>query len=292
MPVKYFSTAWQDIKNSPGWIGKMLLLALLMFIPVFGWIVVAGYLLGWARDIAWGVHAPLPEHVFGNEDGHLYPRGFFAWIISIVFFALVAVVTGVLTTVLGIGSMGGAFGWHHGGGVVWRIGTSITTLLAVLGAIVVPIALAALGTLFEWVGWMRVAVYGRLSAGLQIGRVWAMIRHDAGGILRIFGMNALLYVLLGVVATVVACIVAVAFMLGAVVFGSGLAGVADVPSFAIWLIVLALAFCAAVAYAGMVFTVFTQMMVIRALGHWTRQFDVPHWRGQDDPMPFEARPAA
>src|SRR5699024_6354438 len=29
------------------------------------------------------------------------------------------------------------------------------------------------------------------------------------------------------------------------------------------------------------------MVVTRAIGYWTRQFDVPAWRGQDDPMPFE-----
>ena len=41
----------------------------------------------------------------------------------------------------------------------------------------------------------------------------------------------------------------------------------------------------------MVVAVFTIMMVTRALGYWTRQFDVPAWRGQDDPMPFEMRGA-
>ena len=66
MQAGYFTTAWQDIRNTPGWIGKLLLLALLMFIPVFGWIVAAGYLLGWARDIAWGVHGPMPARIFGK----------------------------------------------------------------------------------------------------------------------------------------------------------------------------------------------------------------------------------
>ncbi len=60
------------------------MLGLVSLVPIFGWIVVAGYLYGWARDIAWGVHAPLPAHVFGNEDGRLYSRGFFVLVISFV----------------------------------------------------------------------------------------------------------------------------------------------------------------------------------------------------------------
>ena len=51
----YFKTAWSDVTQSPHWVTRILLLALLSFIPVFGWIVIAGYLWGWARDMAWGV---------------------------------------------------------------------------------------------------------------------------------------------------------------------------------------------------------------------------------------------
>ena len=32
-------------------------------------------------------------------------------------------------------------------------------------------------------------------------------------------------------------------------------------------------------------------LAIRAVGHWTCQFDVANWRGQDDPMPFELKGA-
>ena len=62
----YFKTAWSDVTQSPHWVTRILLLALLSFIPVFGWIVIAGYLWGWVRDMAWGLHAPLPERIFEN----------------------------------------------------------------------------------------------------------------------------------------------------------------------------------------------------------------------------------
>ena len=74
MEIRYFRTAWDDLRQSPGWFGKIVLLALLNLIPIFGQIVSLGYLYGWAREIAWNVHEPLPEHIFGNEDGKLYRR--------------------------------------------------------------------------------------------------------------------------------------------------------------------------------------------------------------------------
>ena len=70
MQIKYFQTAWNDVKNSPGWFGKMCLLALVNFIPIFGSIVSYGYLYGWAREIAWGVHQPMPASIFSNDDGN------------------------------------------------------------------------------------------------------------------------------------------------------------------------------------------------------------------------------
>ena len=39
-------------------------------------------------------------------------------------------------------------------------------------------------------------------------------------------------------------------------------------------------------------TSFLSALVYRAVGYWTMQFDVPRWRGQDEPMPFETQPAA
>ena len=75
MQIKYFQTAWNDVKNSPGWFGKMCLLALVNFIPIFGSIVSYGYLYGWAREIAWGVHQPMPASIFSNDDGKFWRRG-------------------------------------------------------------------------------------------------------------------------------------------------------------------------------------------------------------------------
>ena len=83
MQTGYFSAAWNDVKSSQGWLGKMFLLGLIAFIPVFGPVVLLGYAFGWARDIAWGVHMPMPARIFGNEDGLLYRRGLIVFCLAL-----------------------------------------------------------------------------------------------------------------------------------------------------------------------------------------------------------------
>lgn len=284
MQIRYFNTAWQDIRSTPGWVGKLLLLSLLMFIPVFGWIVVAGYLLGWARDIAWGVHGPMPARIFGNEDGKLYSRGFFAWIIGIVFTLAPAAIMGAVNAILGIGAAGFA-PWHHGG-MTFAISAGIMSGVVAMAVTVAGVALYVLATMFQWIGWMRMAVYGRLSAGFQFERIWTMLRRDTHGLARIFGMSLIVMAIVGVLAVVAMVGIGIGVMImGVYAAGTGINS--GTPSFAVGVLVLMAAFLALVSYAGMATSVFCIAMVMRAMGHWTRQFDVPHWRGQDDPMPFE-----
>ena len=282
MQTGYFSAAWNDIRNSQGWFRKLLLLTLLMFIPVFGWIVLAGYLLGWARDMAWGVHAPMPARLFGNEDGKLYSRGFFAWLIRIVVVAIAWVVFSVATALLGMGeSMLGHVG-HGMAGI--SAGVMSLGLALVILAFVVFLAIA--GTLFTWVGWMRMSIYGRLSAGFQLGRMWAMLRHDTGGIMRIFGAFCVLNIVVAAALVFLGTLLVLLTGLG-IAIGVGVFPDLRAPSLAVWAIILFTLAMAAAAYLAMGVYVFSTMVAVRALGYWTRQFDVPQWRGQDDPMPFE-----
>ena len=81
MEKGYFAAAWGDVTKSPGWASVVLRLGLLCLIPIFGVVVMYGYLFSWARDIAWNVHRPLPRKIFANEDGSLYKRGFFIFVV-------------------------------------------------------------------------------------------------------------------------------------------------------------------------------------------------------------------
>lgn len=278
MQEGYFKTSWSDIRNSPGWFGKVCLMGLLLFIPVFGPIVVYGYAFGWARDIAWDVHRPMPEKIFGNEDGQLYSRGFYAWLIMLI----VSVVVGLIS------------------GIAYDNGT-VQVIAAILGLFLGVVALVCI---------MRSAIYGRLGAGFQLNRVWNMIRHDSNGLLRILGMVLLVGLIVGLVWAVVLSIVLVLLILGGIaVVGAGYnwdalgyglmyggAGAEDqflalmgalAPVIGIAIVVMLVLF-----YVLMVFDAWLTLLEARAMGYWTRQFDVAHWGGQNDLMPFEVQDAA
>ena len=278
MQEGYFKTSWSDIRNSPGWFGKVCLMGLLLFIPVFGPIVVNGYAFGWARDIAWDVHRPMPEKIFGNEDGQLYSRGFYAWLITLIVSVIVSVISGIA--------------YDNG---------TVQVIAVILGLFLGVVALVCI---------MRSAIYGRLGAGFQLNRVWNMIRHDSNGLLRILGMVLLVGLIVGLVWTVVFSIVLALLILGGIaVVGAGYnwdalgyglmyggAGAEDqflallgalAPVIGIAIVVMLVLF-----YVLMAFDAWVTLLEARAMGYWTRQFDVAHWGGQDDPMPFEVQDAA
>lgn len=281
MQTGYFSAAWNDLRNSPGWFGKVVVLSLVGLIPIFGWIVIYGYLFGWARDIAWNIHAPLPARVFGNEDGKLYGRGFFVLVISFVCMLIPWLLDITWSVLTGFGA-----GWSGG----WQGGMLAFLGLSSLMFSVLMVVASLFATLFFWVGSMRMSIYGRLAPGLQFGKIWLMMRHDFAGLARILGMALLLGVGSGlVIFAVIILFVFIGTMVG-VAASAPLAFTNDpgvlfsvIPGIVGLVIILALV-CSVVC---MMLSVGTLALVVRALGYWTRQFDVSAWRGQDDPLPFE-----
>ncbi len=288
MQMGYFKSAWNDVKGSPGWVGKMFILTLLLFIPIFGQIVVYGYLFGWARDAAWGLQSPLPRKIFANEDGKLYSRGFFILVLGLVL-SIVPVVLLFVTLSLA-GAMG--VGVAHDRGAAFAIIIGLLTFVAgvaTFAAIFVVIFI-------NWVGSMRISIYGNLSAGFQFKKIIAMIKKDFNGLLRIFGMYLILSICLSIISSILSSVIG--FVIAAVAIGAvgssiGLSNGADTSS--IGMIVAAggvsIVLSLMLAYITAVLGVFIQTMVTRALGYWLRFFDVPSWRGQDDPMPFELQQA-
>ncbi|MEG2850985.1 MAG: DUF4013 domain-containing protein [Raoultibacter sp.] len=290
MQAGYFKTAWEDIKNSPGWVGKVFLLALVMLIPIFGQIVLAGYLYGWARDKAWGVHSPLPAHIFGNVDGKLYSRGFFVCVLGLVC-ALVPFFVQILFDMF-TGVSDSLYGWnsHQGAGPLLMI-SAFLGMLSLIFSVILSVA----ASFFLWVGSLRISVYDRLSAGFQFGKIWAMFRHDPNGLLRILGMNIILVLVAGLLMSIaIFILIFVAFFFAMSLGMTGAAStMGDLGPAAMGFvgIILLLVFVLLLigGYLFSAFMVFTEMLTARALGYWMLQFEVPAWRGQDDPMPFELR---
>lgn len=276
MEKGYFSAAWGDITKSPGWFSKILRLGLLNLIPIFGVIVTYGYLYGWARDIAWNVHRPMPDRIFGNEDGNLYKRGFFILVIGFVC-SLIPGVFNVLTSIV----TGFSFvGFVSTSDASFGLGALLMGVIFSLAGLVLTFAVV----FFYWVGAMRCALYGTLSSGFQIGKIWAMMRYDFMGLLRIFGMSLICGCVVGIAAFII-------FML-VMILGT-LFGVAFVrnEAQAVAFVLIFLLFILLVCVATFFISVLIAALIARALGYWTRQFQVNLWGGQEDPMPFELEQA-
>lgn len=276
MEKGYFSAAWGDITKSPGWFSKILRMGLLCFIPIFGVLVVYGYLYGWARDIAWNVHRPMPEKIFGNEDGNLYKRGFFILVIGFVFSLIPGAFSFLTSMVTGVSFLGAATASSAPLGV----GSLLMALVFSLAGLVLTFAVV----FFYWVGAMRCALYGTLSSGFQFGKIWAMLRYDFTGLLRIFGMSLICGAVVGIAAFII---------IGLSVTLSVIFGVAFIQNetqaviFAVIILLLILILCVVSSFISVLITA----LISRALGYWTRQFQVNLWGGQEDPMPFELEQA-
>ncbi|MBR0406062.1 MAG: DUF4013 domain-containing protein [Eggerthellaceae bacterium] len=292
MRIQYFQTSWNDIKNSHGWFGKLCLLALVGLIPIFGQIVILGYLYGWAREIAWGVHEPLPSQIFGNEDGKLYRRGWFILLLTFVFSLVPAIIMGVGSSMQQVGLYAS----------IANDATASANASIAIGSILYLVGIVAvlLVSILAWIGSMRVTIYDRLSAGFQLGKIWKMFRHDTGGIMRVFGMNLLVGLILGILLSI---IITILIMLVVFAGAAGLMSAGYTPESLEYMsdaeaTRILVQFVSSAGFVGIicmavslflsnVASVFVEMLVARALGYWTWQFDVPQWRGKDDPMPFE-----
>lgn len=311
MQQGYYSRAWNDIKNSPGWFGKLCLLALLDFIPIFGPIVAYGYLGGWARDIAWGVKSPLPARIFGNEDGKLYRRGWFVFAALFIYAAIAWALTSLLMGFAGAAASGAA--GAYGNGRMAPASAGFDALGFVMGVLAFVVAIAIV--FFALAGTARSVIYDRFSPAFQISTLWKMIKHDASGIVRILLMALVVGLIIGIA---VSCAIFVVIFLSIFIgiftggpafmnmmsgsyddlaygygYGYGSSDAAFLSFLQSILPVLGLGvlLLAAVCYLAVVGQMFITALVFRAMGYWTQGFEVAKWGGQDAPLPFEAEQA-
>lgn len=292
MKIQYFRSAWEDIKHSPGWFGKLCLLALVNFIPVFGGIVTAGYLYGWAREIAWGAHEPMPARLFANEDGKFWRRGWCIFLLCFLFGLIPTILISIANSIETTSVVMTFYGFQTVNDPAMG---ALSTLLSVIGILVGIVALLA-----SWVGGMRVAIYDRLSAGFQFGKIWKMYKHDVGGLWRIFGMYVLMLFICAIVITIIAVfmvmIVVMVGLGGLLSAGYTIDSLQHAPqSQMVALLVQFVLSAGLIGFILIFLLIFVCMFIgvlvyalaIRAMGYWTMQFDVARWGGQDDPMPFE-----
>lgn len=288
---KYFRTSYGDIKGSKGWFGKICLLGLIEFIPIFGQMTVYGYAWEWAHKAAWGVDTPMPKKIYGRPGSKMLRWGWFALVIAF----LIALIPGI---VMSIGSWFSSMGMETG--IYTATGRYMVVSpgnfgFAALGWVVnvIGIVLVVFACVISWVGIIRMTMYDRLGTGLQLGKIWAMIKQDFGGLMRIFGMVILFEVVGGVIIGIIVAVV-FALVLGAtltpliIMANSGGYPDSAIVGYLVTLVMTMLPIFLILTYVWFVYSVFVQLLLARAVGYWTRQFNVAAWGTKDDPLPFEA----
>lgn len=307
MNGKYWKTCSKDISSSEGWLKKVMLLGLLNLIPVFGQMTLYGYAYEWAHKAAWGVKTPMPAKIYGREGSKMLRWGWFVIVIAIVFSIIPYIIMQIGSVISTVSAGTGAYSAYESfyyDNPVSMAGNAAGMMFGGLIQLVGFVALV-LAALLAMVGAVRMTVYDRLGCGLQFKQIWKMARKDFGGLMRVFGMSLITELIIGVIAFVVVMIIVFfCVAVGAGMFGSTLYEYAYYGSYvsndslaAIATVLIGL-FVAAFPLMLALYWVFSCMMswrellVARAVGYWTAQFEVAKWGKKDDPLPFENAPAA
>ncbi len=163
--------AWQDIKNSKGWFGKIALMGLIEFIPILNW-VNAGYAMRWGRDLYFGRVEEMPKSIFVDRA---FVNGAMCFVIQI----LISLVTLIASFMLSIVPL---IGW----------------LVALAFSIFTGILYNAMT--------MRTAIFDELGAGLSISQVWSGVKGHFGSLFAIWILPMLI---IGLISFCICSIIAV-----------------------------------------------------------------------------------
>ena len=256
---RYFSRSWALLTRQKGWIKPVLVLTVCMLVPVVGWFGVLGYVLEWARLTAWGVNAAPKQR--GVRIGECIASGARAFVVMLVWYLVAGVVLAVLSVVP----------------LFEHIIDLLSPLLLVIFSMVVMVAV------------MRATIYRRIVPGFRAGHVWKMVEHNPGGLARCLGMMFLGSLLMDflaavLVGSVMVSVLPVLFYLtqGYSMYLYGARGplmlvleaLSSLGPMTIVFLLLILLVC-----------VVTTMLGYTAVALWVRQFNVPAWRGDKDPLP-------
>ncbi len=241
------SAAWADIKSTPGYVGKLAVLGLIMCVPILNF-VVAGYLLHWAREVPFGGRTPLPAQ---RVTGKNFEFGFYAFVITLA----VSIAVGVVGFILGV--------------------------IPILGWLIyMALSLAAMAVIALMQ--MRMIMGYSIGDGFNVKDIWKVAQRNVGQLLLVTLVPGL--VVSFAVGIVGGVIMFVAMMLGLggampSIMASSYAGatsMADVLAIMGFILGPAL-FAGLVVYVlGMMAETAATTLTLRGLGHWVARY-APEW---------------
>ncbi|MDO4841607.1 MAG: hypothetical protein Q3982_02905, partial [Phoenicibacter congonensis] len=158
------SAAWADIKGSKGWFRKILLMALIEFIPILNW-VNKGYALRWSRELSIGSLGAMPKKIFGDR---VFVTGAMSWLVRFVVNIVVIFVAVFLVLVPVVGSL-----------VAIAFGIFVDMIFNIL--------------------YVRMAIFDELGEGFQVGAGFRAMKKEPGKAFLISFMPELVIVIAGIV---------------------------------------------------------------------------------------------
>lgn len=264
--TRYFARAWALLTRDRGWIKPVLVMTVALFVPIVGALGVLGYVLEWARLTAWGASAaPKQKRV---RVGACIASGWRAFVVALVWSVCITFIGALIDHLPLIGGLL-SLPWD-----IFSIFLNLLIMVAVL----------------------RATIYQKISAGFRVSTIWRMGTHDVGGLARVLGIICALAACAGVVGAMIglssllSALPELMWAIGSLFSfdsyylysyywgGDVLAVVLRLLSAMgpTILLLLLLAFLSVVLICMMSYT---------ALALWVRQFDVPAWGRDEDPLP-------
>ena len=262
---RYLARSWALLTLEKGWWKPILIMALFGLIPVVGIFALVGYALETARVTAWGINAGPKQKDL--KFGTYIVTGFKAAVIALAF------------------------------GLAYSIATEIFSYIPVINLILVPVFIVAafVYPLFINVVQVRASVYGRISAGFAFKNIFEMIKHDMGGLFRIFGMGFVLGIATSIIMGIIGGSVAISMFMNIGAQAATIARTQNIYSEdRLGIIILALfarrfiqmvPIFLVIGYIGHVVGLIVMLLMQNAIALWMRQFNVPAWGQSTDPLP-------
>ena len=262
---RYFSRAWALLTRDRGWIKPVLVMSVALLVPIAGILGVMGYVFEWARLTAWGVNSAPRQR--GVRVGACISSGWRAFVVGLVWGILSSIVLGIVAIVPVIGLIVAA---------LWGLITAFLAIVVVVAS-------------------LRATIYQKIRPGLRASTIWKMVSHDPGGLVRVFLIELIGGALIGMVSTVVVLVALFGVLPQVIYYAEYVMAYESVLSAdmqaalvvqLIFSVLSALGPAAVVLIVvGNIMTVILYMVVATAVGLWMRQFNVPAWGRDEDPLP-------
>lgn len=264
---RYFARSWALLTKDKGWWKPVLICAVASLVPIVGPIAVLGYALEWSRRVAWGSSDGPARSV---KVGELIRSGWRGLVVIVGWSIAQVLISSVL-------------------GAVPYLGDLLSFVWGVVGLLLGMAFMAAA---------VRATIYQDFKAGYRAKTLYEMVAEDPWGLMRIWLIQLVTYVI-DVVLALVIFIPTLVSSLSWIVrlvdyidnygygsyygyYGGDVSYLLDIIGAIIGHFAPALLLFLVIA---VVVSVFTKLLMYAGIGLWMRRFDVERWGRDEDPLP-------